>query len=264
MAHSAEKMPVYFLAHGSPMNAIEDNYFVADWHNITANTPRPKAIVVISAHWETRGTKITAQKNPETIHDFGGFPPVLFAQQYPAKGSPELAQSIQNVLAEKNITADLDHSWGLDHGSWVILKRLYPNADIPVLQISLDMSQSDFSYHIRVGQALQPLRKQGVLFIGSGNIVHNIAKWFRSKPNDSIAWAKEFDDAIAKALINRDSEQLVNYHTLPYANEAVPTAEHYLPLLTIYGLSDEQDKLYFSDFGFEDLSTACSRSVKYA
>lgn len=258
-----QKMPVYFLAHGSPMNAIEDNYFVADWHNITANTPKPKAIVVFSAHWETRGTKITAQENPATIHDFGGFPPALFAQQYPAKGSPELAQTTQQVLAEQNISAELDHSWGLDHGSWVVLKRLYPKADIPVLQISLDMSQSDYSYHIRLGEALKPLREQAVLFIGSGNIVHNIPKWFRSKPGDSIAWAKEFDEAIAKALVERNSKQLLDYHTLPYAKDAVPTPEHYLPLLIIYGLSDEQDKLHFSDFGFEDLSTACSRSLAY-
>lgn len=258
-----QKMPVYFLAHGSPMNALEDNYFVEDWLNITKNTPEPQAIIIFSAHWETHGTKITAQENPPTIHDFGGFPATLFAQQYPAKGSPTLAKTIQQLLAKQAISAELDHSWGLDHGSWVLLKRLYPDAHIPVLQISLDMSQNDFSYHLRIGNALKSLREQGVLLIGSGNIVHNIAKWFRSTPSDSIAWAKEFDDAIAKALMNRDSEQLINYRTLPYANDAVPTPEHYLPLLTIYGLSDEQDTLQFSDFGFTDLSTVCSRSLRY-
>lgn len=260
---NTEKMPVYFLAHGSPMNAIEDNYFVDDWLTITANTPRPQAIVVISAHWETHGTKITAQEQPATIHDFGGFPPALFAQQYPAKGSPTLATEIQTLLREQAITAELDNSWGLDHGSWVLLKRLYPKADIPVLQISLDASQSDLTYHLRLAEALKPLRQQGILFIGSGNIVHNIAKWFRAKPGDSIAWAKEFDNDIAQALQQRDSETLIHYHHLPYAHEAVPTPEHYLPLLYVYGLSDEDDHLQFSDFGFADLSTACSRSVKY-
>lgn len=257
------KMPVFFLAHGSTMNAIEDNYFVDDWLAIHNGTPQPKNIVVFSAHWETHGTRVTANQQPPTIHDFGGFPPALFAQQYPAKGNPELAAQLVQTLTTHGFNAALDERWGLDHGTWSLLKRLYPNADVPVLQISLDASQSDLQHHYHVAQALKPFREQGVLFIGSGNIVHNIAKWFRSRPSDSIAWAVEFDQAIAKAIVARDIETLVNYQNLPYANEAVPTVEHYLPLIYCMGLADESDTVRFSEFPFHDLSTACSRSVRF-
>lgn len=256
-----ERMPVFFLAHGSPMNALEDNYFVADWHKLHQGTPRPSAIVVFSAHWHVPGTHITGHQKPPTIHDFGGFPPALYQQQYPCPGSPQLADNIAGTLMQNGLRARVDESWGLDHGSWTLLQHLYPNADIPVLQISLDASEHDLMQHYRIGQALREYRDQGVLFIGSGNIVHNIRKWMTASPSDPIDWAVEFDAAIAGAIEQGDIETLANYQQLPFASEAVPTVEHYLPLLYVMGLADENDRLAFSDFGFHDLSTACSRSL---
>jgi 4,5-DOPA dioxygenase extradiol len=184
-------------------------------------------------------------------------------QQYPSPGAPELAVNIAGTLQQSGFRAQLDNSWGLDHGTWSILKHLYPQADIPVLQISLDNSNHDLMHHYRIGQALQEYREQGVLFIGSGNIVHNIRQWLMAKPGDSIDWAVEFDKHIATAIEKRDLPTLANYRHLPFANIAVPTIEHYLPLLYIMGLSDDNDTLTFSDFGFADLSTACSRSLKF-
>lgn len=258
-----QRQPVFFLAHGSPINALEDNYFVADWHHLHKGTPTPDAIVVFSAHWHVPGTRITGNKKPPTIHDFGGFPPALYQQQYPCPGSPALADNIAGTLMQQGFSASVDNSWGLDHGSWSLLTHLYPEADIPVLQISLDADQHDLMHHYRLGQALREYRDQGVLFIGSGNIVHNIRKWMTAGADDPIDWAVDFDQAIASAIEKRDISTLAHYHTLPYASEAVPTVEHYLPLLYVMGLSDESDSLHFSDFGFADLSTACSRSLRW-
>lgn len=257
------RMPVFFLAHGSPMTAIEDNIFSQDWQRIHAGTPTPSAIVVFSAHWHVPGTRITGNDSPPTIHDFGGFPAELFAQQYPAPGSPQLAGQLAATLAEHGFHAEIDSRWGLDHGCWSLLKHLYPAADIPVLQISLDYSQADLLYHYRIGQALQSWRDQGVLFICSGNIVHNIRKWFGSHPDDPIDWAVDFDKAVATAIEQHDIDTLANYLALPYAKTAVPTVEHYLPLMYVMGLADTQDSLQFSDFGIRNLSTACSRSVRF-
>ncbi len=259
----SHKMPAFFLAHGNPMNALENNPFSQDWLNIHKGTTTPTAIVVFSAHWHVPGTRVLHIDNPKTIHDFGGFPHELYMQQYPCTGAPELAVNIAGTLQQSGFRAQLDNTWGLDHGTWSILKHLYPKANIPVLQISLDNSNHDLMHHYRIGQALQEYREQGVLFIGSGNIVHNIHKWFMSKPGDPIDWAVEFDQHIATAIEKRDISTLANYRHLPFANTAVPTVEHYLPLLYIMGLSTESDSLTFSDFGFVDLSTACSRSLKF-
>lgn len=256
-------MPIFFLAHGNPMNALEHNHFTRDWLNLHQGTPTPRAIVVFSAHWHVPGTRVLKVENPKTIHDFGGFPHELYMQQYPCPGAPELAVNIASTLMQSGFQAQLDNSWGLDHGTWSILKHVYPNADIPVIQISLDNSKHDLMHHYRIGQALQEYRGQGVLFIGSGNIVHNIRKWFMAQPGDPIDWAVEFDKHIATAIEQRDLPTLAHYQHLPFANIAVPTVEHYLPLLYIMGLSDESDTLAFSDFGFADLSTACSRSLKF-
>lgn len=256
-------MPTFFLAHGSPMSAIEDNYFVADWHRIHKDTPKPSAIVVISAHWHVPGTRITANEFPKTIHDFGGFPAELFAQQYPAPGSPALANQLVECLNNKGFAAKTDLSWGLDHGTWALLLHLYPNADIPVLQISMDAFNDDLMHHYRMGEALKHFREQGVLFIGSGNIVHNLRRWFTTRPEDDISWAVNFDKAVAEAIIKRDIDTLANYHSLPQAMTAVPTVEHYLPLMYVMGLSNPDEKVTFSDFGFADLSTASSRSVRF-
>lgn len=255
--------PVFFLAHGSPMNALENNYFTRDWQQLQQNCPVPAAIVVFSAHWHVPGTRITASPRPETIHDFSGFPPALYQQQYPAPGDPALATAIATHLQQQGFPCTLDTHWGLDHGSWVMLKRLYPAADIPVLQISMDSQQHDLHWHYQLAQTLSPLRDQGILFIGSGNIVHNIRKWMLSAADDPIDWARDFDREVANAIVERDLQTLFNYQTLPYANEAVPTVEHYLPLIYCMGLSNSGDHLQFSDFGFEDLSTACSRSVRW-
>lgn len=256
-------MPVFFLAHGSPMNALEQNYFTNDWLQLHEGCPTPKAIVIFSAHWHVPGTRILSSEQPKTIHDFGGFPPALYQQQYPCPGNPTLAKALKDSLSEAGFEASLDDNWGLDHGSWVILKHIYPEADIPVLQISLDVNRHDLTQHYAMAQALQTYRDQGVLFIGSGNIVHNIGKWMMSSPNDPIDWARDFDAVIADAIAARDIETLCQYSTLPYARDAVPTVEHYLPLIYCMGLTQADEALRFSDFGFEDLSTACSRSARW-
>lgn len=254
-------MPAAFLAHGSPMNALEENHFTDDWNKLCANFPKPKAIVIFSAHWHIPGTVIQSQPHQQTIHDFGGFPQTLFDYQYPAAGAPELAERIQQLFTENGFKSACDNSWGLDHGSWVILKHLYPDADIPCLQISLDNQNNNLEYHYSLAQSLKPIRKEGVLFLGSGNIVHNIAKWMMSKPEDSIDWATEFDRHVFKAIENMDLNSLFHYNTLPHASDAAPTIEHFLPLIYILGLRDKGDQLKTSNFGFQDLSTACSRSI---
>ena len=267
-----KKLPTYFLAHGTPTNALETNHFTKDWHNITTSLkkhPTPKAIVVFSAHWQTNGIQITANQNPPTIHDFGGFSQELFNCQYPCQGSPTLARNIQTLLSQHKFSSQLTESWGLDHGSWVILKHLYPQANIPVLQISLDTSQNNIHRHYDIAQALKPLREQGVLFIGSGNIVHNISKWMNMRPSDSTDWATHFDQAIANAIRNNDFATISRYNTLPFAADAVPTIEHFLPLIYCLGLAgDAQYQLNHatithSTFPFNDLSTACSRSIAF-
>lgn len=256
-------MPAFFLAHGNPMSAIENNHFTRDWINIHDSTPTPSAIVVFSAHWHVPGTRILDVSHPQTIHDFGGFPRELYEQQYPCPGAPELARNMAGTLMQQGLSARTDSQWGLDHGTWCLLKHLYPAADIPVLQISLDSSNHDLLHHYRIGQALQEYRDHGVLFIGSGNIVHNLRRWFSYQPGDDISWAVEFDAAIGEAIRRRDIDTLAHYQRLPHAREAVPTVEHYLPLLYVMGLARDSDQLAFSDFGFSDLSTASSRSVKF-
>jgi 4,5-DOPA dioxygenase extradiol len=257
-------MPVAFLAHGSPMNAIESNYFTDDWLQLMQNTARPSAIVIFSAHWHVSGTRIQSQSLQQTIHDFAGFPSALQQCQYPAKGAPALAEKLQQTLINNGFEAQLDDSWGLDHGSWSLLTHLYPEADIPCIQISLDTDHDNLAYHFALAQSLKSYRQQGVLFLGSGNIVHNIRKWMTSRPTDSNAWAVYFDNEIYKAIVRRDWQAIFNYQSLAYANEAVPTIEHFLPLVYILALSDESDTLACSDFGFNDLSTACSRSIRFS
>lgn len=257
-------MPVLFIAHGSPMNAIENNHFVEDWLHLNRHTPKPKAVVVFSAHWHVHGTRITVSEQPKVIHDFGGFPQRLYQQQYPAKGSPVLAQKIQNILSASGYSSQLDNDWGLDHGSWTVLSQLYPHADIPVIQVSLDNQVNSLQQHYQLAVTLKSLREEGVLFIGSGGIVHNISKWMMNKPGDSIAWAQEFDQRIAAAVLDRDIEMLCNYQKLPYASDAVPTLEHYLPLIYCMGLSDDLDAITFSNFNACNLENSCSRSIRFS
>ena len=237
---STEKMPVLFIGHGSPMNAIEENEFVAGWRNIGKRLPVPEASLCVSAHWETRGTFVTAMEKPMTIHDFGGFPGKLYEVQYPAPGSPELAKEVQNIV--RSTKAGLDEKWGLDHGCWSVLKHLYPGADVPVIQMSLDHFQSP-QYHYDLAKEISSLRKRGILIIGSGNMVHNLGlvSWEKLyETGFAFDWAIEANDTMKKFLLSDDHNSLVNYKSLgPAVNLAVPTPEHFLPLL--YSLAQKED-----------------------
>lgn len=237
------KMPVLFLGHGSPMNAIEENEFVTGFRNITKEIPRPNAILCISAHWETRGTFVTAMKNPPTIHDFGGFPKELYEVQYTAPGSPDLAKETQSLITKTEV--GLDDKWGLDHGAWSVIKHLYPNADIPVIQMSLDNNKTP-QYHYELAQQIQSLRKKGVLIIGSGNIVHNLrmVEWRRLNDTFGFDWAVEANEKMKKYMLNGDHQQLINFRSQGKSFDlAIPTPEHYLPFLYSLALQDKNEEL---------------------
>ena len=246
---SAPKMPVLFLGHGSPMNAIEENEFVDGFRNIGKSIPKPDAILCISAHWETRGTFVTAMEKPETIHDFGGFPKELYDVQYPAPGNPELADRIKSLITVTKIESDF--KWGLDHGAWSVIKHLYPEADVPVVQMSLDYSQSA-GYHYLLMKELKSLRKNGILIIGSGNMVHNLplVAWDKfDSDNFAFDWALEASEKMKKYILSGDCKNLINYHSHGKAFElAIPTPEHYLPLLYVMALKEEnEDVKLFND-----------------
>jgi 4,5-DOPA dioxygenase extradiol len=236
-----EKMPALFIGHGSPMNAIDDNEFHRSWSELGKNLPRPKAILCISAHWLTKGTKVTAMEQPRTIHDFGGFPESLYAQQYPAKGAKQFVEATQNMVKSTQVESDFE--WGLDHGTWSVLLPMYPKADIPVFQLSLDYTKPA-SYHYELAKELKKLRQQGVLIIGSGNIVHNLGMLdFSGKTFD---WAIEFDEKIKELILNKNHKPLINYQSLGKAAQyAVPSNDHYLPLLYTLALQEEKDELSF-------------------
>lgn len=248
LSNTAE-MPVLFLGHGSPMNAIEENEFVTGFRNIAKEIPKPNAILCISAHWETKGTFVTAMEFPKTIHDFGGFPKALFDVQYPAPGSPELAIETKSLITTANI--ELDHKWGLDHGAWSVIKHLYPEADVPVIQMSLDYYQTP-QYHYDLMKELASLRKKGVLIIGSGNMVHNLREvaWDKfGSDNFAFDWALEASEKMKKYILNGDHKNLINYRCHGKSFElAIPTPEHYLPLLYAMALKDEnEDVTLFND-----------------
>jgi 4,5-DOPA dioxygenase extradiol len=237
-------MPVLFLGHGSPMNAIEENEFVQGFRNIAHKIPKPQAILCISAHWETKGTYVTAMKNPRTIHDFGGFPPQLYAVQYPASGSPELAQETQSIIQSTQV--GLDEQWGLDHGAWSVIKHLYPNAEVPIIQMSLDYTQSP-RYHYELGQEIAKLRKKGILIVGSGNMVHNLRMidWKNlNKADYAYEWADEARSKMKDFILNDNFQALINYSSQGKAFQlAIPSPEHYLPLLYTLGLKNKNDSV---------------------
>jgi 4,5-DOPA dioxygenase extradiol len=239
-----EKMPVLFLGHGSPMNAIEENEFVTGFRNLAKSLPKPNAILCISAHWFTNGTKVTAMQIPKTIHDFGGFPQDLFAVQYPAPGSPELALETKELL--QPLTVELDHNWGLDHGAWSVIKHLYPNANIPVIQMSIDYTKSG-QYHFDLAQKLSALRKKGILIIGSGNIVHNLRLVdFQNFDRDNYGfdWAIEARETINNYLEDGNFRPLIDFEKQNRTFQlAIPTPEHYLPLLYTLGLKEKSEEL---------------------
>jgi 4,5-DOPA dioxygenase extradiol len=247
---STEKMPLLFLGHGNPMNAIEDNVFVEGFKNVAKTLANPKAILCISAHWETKGTFVTAMEMPRTIHDFGGFPQALFDVQYPAKGSFELAKETQQLITKTQI--ELDYEWGLDHGSWSVVKHLYPNADIPIIQMSIDYSQPA-SYHYELAKELAALRRKGILIIGSGNMVHNLrmAAWDQMKePGYAYDWATEANEKMKKLILDGDHQPLIDYRSQGKAFDlAIPTPEHYLPLLYTLALQEKNEEVsLFNDY----------------
>jgi 4,5-DOPA dioxygenase extradiol len=240
------KMPVLFIGHGSPMNAIEENEFVEGWRIIGKTLPKPEAILCVSAHWETRGTCVTAMEKPVTIHDFGGFPKALFDVQYPAPGNPELAREVKNII--KITEVRLDEKWGLDHGTWTVLRHLYPEADVPVVQLSLDYYQSP-QYHFDLAGELSSLRSKRVLILGSGNMVHNLGMvaWDRLNTQEySYDWAHEAREKMKTCILNGDHQSLINYNSQGKAFKlSVPTPEHFLPLIYSLGLKEEGEKVSF-------------------
>lgn len=240
------KLPVLFIGHGSPMNGIEDNEFSQNWAKMGSEIPKPKAVLVISAHWLTRGTHITAMNNPKTIHDFGGFPQELFEVQYPAPGSLELAKVTKQLITATDV--GLDHDWGLDHGTWTVVRHMYPDANIPVLQLSIDYSKPS-QYHYDLAKQLASLRKKGVLIIGSGNMVHNLqmVAWDKlSKPEYGYDWATEMNTVFKSKISDGNHKALIDYETLNKAAKlAIPTPDHYYPMLYNLALQDNKDEVSF-------------------
>lgn len=244
--NSTGTMPVLFMGHGSPMNAIEENEFVKGFRDCIAGIPKPNAILCISAHWETRGTQVTAMAFPKTIHDFGGFPKALFDVQYPAPGSPELAHDIKNLIHKTEI--GMDTSWGLDHGAWSVIRNMYPKADIPVIQMSIDYNQTP-QYHYDLSKELASLRRKGVLIIGSGNMVHNLRMVAWDRLNDDsygFDWAIEANTKMKQFIMADDHKSLINFRSQGKAFDlSIPTTEHFIPLLYTLALKEKNDKVSF-------------------
>lgn len=236
------KMPVLFLGHGSPMNAIEENEFVNGFKRVSKSFEKPGAVLCISAHWETKGTFVTAMEHPQTIHDFGGFPKELFDVQYPAPGSPELAEETKNLV--QNVEIGLDQKWGLDHGAWSVIRHMYPEADIPVIQMSLDYSQPP-AWHFELAKELVKLRERGVLIVGSGNMVHNLRRVAWDKLNAEeygFDWAIEANAKMKEFILGRNHKPLIDYSSQGKAFQlAIPTPEHYLPLLYVLALGGNKE-----------------------
>jgi len=237
-------MPVLFVGHGSPMYAIEENEFVKSWRDLGETLPKPTAIICISAHWQTRGTKVTAMQNPPTIHDFGGFPPELYEIKYPAPGNKELANEVIASISSSILLPD--KNWGLDHGTWSVVRHMYPNADIPIIQMSLDNTKSPKEQY-QLAKELAFFRDRGVLIIGSGNIVHNLRHVAWDKPNNEDYghdWAMEANELVKKLIVESNHKALIDYKLLGRAMQmAVPTPEHYLPLLYTLALTKADDEL---------------------
>jgi 4,5-DOPA dioxygenase extradiol len=251
-------MPVLFVGHGSPMNGIEDNEFSERWKQMGKEIPKPAAVLVISAHWFSKGTRITAMDFPETIHDFGGFPQELFDVKYPAPGNPQLAKETASLL--HSVHVELDHDWGLDHGAWTVVRRMYPDANIPVLQLSIDYTKGP-QFHFDLAKELYDLRKKGVLIIGSGNMVHNLRMVSWEKINEAgygYDWALTMNEKFKHLISEGDYQPLINYESLGAESRlAIPTPEHYLPLLYSLGLKGNGDQVSF----FNDKAVAGSLTM---
>lgn len=248
-------LPAIFVGHGSPMNAIEQNHYTEAWRRIGVETPRPRAILAVSAHWFVSNTALTISAAPRTIHDFGGFPDTLYQVRYPAPGDPELARRVQELLAP--LDTALDDKWGLDHGTWSVLRHMYPEANVPVVQLSINASQPA-RFHFDIGQMLAPLRDENILIIGSGNLVHNLRlyDWGRTStaPYD---WASRFEQQARELMVENDVEPLIDYDGLgPDALLSIPTPEHYLPLLYVLGSQSDSDVVSFPVEGIEGRSVS--------
>jgi len=244
------RMPTIFFGHGNPMNALQDNDWTRGWAAIGQRLPRPRAVLAVSAHWYLPGTAVTAMAAPRTIHDFGGFPRELFAVQYPAPGDLDLVRRVRELLRPLEVRADV--SWGLDHGTWSVLRHVYPDADVPVVQLSIDESQPP-SFHYRLGQLLRPLRDEGILLIGSGNVVHNLHAyaWGRH-PAEPFDWALRFEAKARELMLQADHQSLMDYEALGRDAElSIPTPDHYLPLLYVLGASVQGEPLTFPVEGMD-------------
>lgn len=241
MSNTGVKMPALFVGHGSPMNAIEDNEFSQAWAKAGSALPRPRAILCISAHWQGVGTQVTGMERPPMIYDFYGFPQQLSQVKYPAPGSPELARLVRQTVSKTRVGLDME--WGLDHGAWSVLCRMFPQADIPVVQLCLDHTKSP-AFHYALGQELRALRRQGILILGSGNVVHNLGTM--GGQDEAYDWASEFDAKIARTIQAQDHHALIHYHKLGKAAQmAIPTNEHYLPLLYVLALQEADEPIAF-------------------
>jgi 4,5-DOPA dioxygenase extradiol len=237
-------MPAIFFGHGNPMNAVMNNNYTEGWRRMGKQTPKPKAILSISAHWFVPETGVTISTAPRTIHDFGGFPRELYQVQYPAPGDPKLAGRVKTLL--EPLQVNLDNSWGLDHGTWSVLRHVYPAADVPVVQLSIDETQPS-SFHFEIGRRLAPLRDEGILIVGSGNLVHNLHTyaWGRHVP-DPYDWAIRFENEAKEMMLAGEYEPLINYETLgPEASLSIPTPDHYLPLLYVIATRQQGEVITF-------------------
>lgn len=261
-ASGLSRMPVLFVGHGSPMNAIEDNAWSRGFRDLALAVPRPRAILAVSAHWYVEGTFTTGNERPETLHDFGGFPEELYRVQYPAPGDPDLARRVVQLVGERR--ASVSAEWGLDHGTWSVLVHLCPAADVPVVQLSIDARLAP-AEHLAIGRALAPLRDEGVLVLGSGNLVHNLrhafGAWQRGETR-TPEWAQEFDLGLARALERHDPDHLVRALASDVGRLSHPTPDHYLPLLYAAGASTQDDPVRFPIEGF-DMASLSMRSVVF-
>lgn len=254
------RMPVLFVGHGSPMNAILENNYSRTWAGLGKKLPHPQAVLCISAHWLTNGSSVSVTAKPETIHDFGGFPDELFKVQYPAPGSPQFAKlTAQSVSSTKILE---DNKWGLDHGAWSVLKHMYPSAEVPIFQLSIDYNKPA-AYHFELGKQLSALREKGVLIIGSGNVVHNLGMISWNEPTKSFDWALEFDHLVKKSIEENNPKPLLEFEKLgKLAQMAHPTADHFFPLMYILGLRRNEDQLSFFNETF-DMGSISMRGVLF-